>query len=385
MEADVNDKSKPLSPATLAAQANHLIDGRTGAVVPALDTATTFARDPDYALVGGYEYARDTNPTATAAEDVLAAISRAPGTLLFNAGMAAITAVFETLRRGDHVVAQTIMYHGTGAWLRRIAETRGIDVSFADVSEAGALEAAAEARPTAMIWVEVLANPTWDVVDIAAAAKVAKASGAVLAVDCTVAPPCTLDAIALGADLVFHSATKYLGGHSDLTAGALVTARDDARWAEIKRIRTLTGGIISPFDAWLLVRGMRTLFVRYERASENALALARHFSGHPAVAGVLYPGLEDHPGHAIARRQMTGGFGGMLSVLVAGDEATARKVATRTKVFIPATSLGGVESLIEHRKTIEGPDSPVPGNLLRISVGIESVADLIGDLEQAMS
>jgi len=380
----VNDKPKPLDPATLAAQANHAIDHTTGAVVPVLETSTTFARDQDYALAGGYEYARDTNPTATVAESVLAAISRAPEALLFNAGMAAITAVFETLRSGEHVVAQTIMYHGTGAWLRRIAETRGIVVTFVDVTQAGALEAAVQSQPTAMVWVEVLANPTWDVVDIAAVAQVAHAAGAVLAVDCTVAPPCTLDAITLGADLVFHSATKYLGGHSDLTAGALVSARDDARWSEIKRVRTLTGGIISPFDAWLLVRGMRTLFVRYERASENALALARHFSTHPRVADVLYPGLQSHPGHEIAKRQMAGGFGGMLSVLVAGDEAAARQVATRTKVFIPATSLGGVESLIEHRKTIEGPNSPVPGNLLRISVGIESVADLIADLEQAL-
>lgn len=380
----MNDKPKPLDPATLAAQANHAIDHTTGAVVPVLETSTTFARDQDYALAGGYEYARDTNPTATVAESVLAAISRAPEALLFNAGMAAITAVFETLRSGEHVVAQTIMYHGTGAWLRRIAETRGIVVTFVDVTQAGALEAAVQSQPTAMVWVEVLANPTWDVVDIAAVAQVAHAAGAVLAVDCTVAPPCTLDAITLGADLVFHSATKYLGGHSDLTAGALVSARDDARWSEIKRVRTLTGGIISPFDAWLLVRGMRTLFVRYERASENALALARHFSTHSRVADVLYPGLQSHPGHEIAKRQMAGGFGGMLSVLVAGDEAAARQVATRTKVFIPATSLGGVESLIEHRKTIEGPNSPVPGNLLRISVGIESVADLIADLEQAL-
>lgn len=380
----MSDKSKPLHPATLAAQANHAIDPTTGAVVPTLETSTTFARDQDYALASGYEYARDTNPTATVAEGVLAVISRATSALLFNAGMAAITAVFETLRPGEHVVAQTIMYHGTGAWLRRIAETRGIAVTFVDVTETGALEAAVQSKPTAMVWVEVLANPTWDVVDIAAAAQVARAAGAVLAVDCTVAPPCTLDAIALGADLVFHSATKYLGGHSDLTAGALVAARDDARWAEIKRVRTLTGGIISPFDAWLLVRGMRTLFVRYERASENALAMAQHFSNHPAISGVLYPGLESHPGHEVAKRQMAGGFGGMLSVLVSGDEAAARQVATRTRVFIPATSLGGVESLIEHRKTIEGPNSPVPGNLLRISVGIESVADLIADLEQAL-
>lgn len=370
--------------ATIAAQANHFISGETRAVVPPLETASTFARDEAYALSGGYEYARDTTPNATQAEGVLAAISGAAEALLFNAGMAAITAVFETLRPGQHVVAQRVMYHGTGAWLRRIADTRGVEVTFFDETEQGALAAAVRPGETAMVWVEALANPTWDAIDISDAAKLAHETGAILAVDATVTPPCTLDAIALGADIVFHSATKYLGGHSDLTAGALLTAKPDDRWSEIKRVRTLTGGIISPFDAWLLVRGMRTLFVRFERASENALAIARHFEGHPKIERVLYPGLESHPGHPVAKKQMTGGFGGMLSLLVRADADETRAVAIRTKVLIPATSLGGVESLIEHRKTIEGPDSPVPDNLLRLSIGIERVDDLIADLEQAL-
>jgi cystathionine gamma-synthase len=381
----MSEERRTPDPATIAAQANHFISGETRAVVPPLETASTFARDNSYSLAGGYEYARDTTPNATQAEGVLAAISGAGDALLFNAGMAAIASVFETLRPGQHVVAQRVMYHGTGTWLRRLAETRGVGVTFFDQSEQGALAGAIRPGETAIVWVEVLANPTWDAIDIPAAAKAAHDAGARLAVDATVAPPCTFDALSLGADIVFHSATKYLGGHSDLTAGALVVAEPDERWAEIKRVRTLTGTIVSPFDAWLLVRGMRTLFLRFERASENALAIARYFEGHPRIERVLYPGLESHPGHGIAKRQMTGGFGGMVSLLVNAGEAETQAVATRTRVLIPATSLGGVESLIEHRKTIEGPDSPVPGNLLRLSIGIERIEDLIADLEQALS
>ncbi|HUS95579.1 MAG TPA: PLP-dependent aspartate aminotransferase family protein [Hyphomicrobiaceae bacterium] len=381
----MSDRKNRLAPATIAAQANHHIDPETGAVVPALDTSTTFARGAGYALLGDYEYARDTNPTTTMAEKVLAEISSAPAALLFNSGMSAITAVFETLRTGQHVVAPEIMYHGAKVWLRRLAELRGVEVSFFDQTENGVLARALRPGRTAIVWIESPTNPTWDVIDIHAAATAAHAVGAILAVDCTVAPPCTTDAITLGADIVFHSATKYLGGHSDLTAGALVTANEDDRWDEIARVRTLTGGIISPFDAWLLVRGIRTLFVRYERASENAMRIARHFDSHPAIERVLYPGLESHPRHAVAKSQMTGGYGGMLSLLIRGDAAAGRRVSASVKVFIPATSLGGVESLIEHRKSIEGPDSLVPENLLRLSIGIESADDLIADLEQAVA
>jgi cystathionine gamma-synthase len=205
-----------------------------------------------------------------------------------------------------------------------------------------------------------------------------------LAVDSTVAPPVTTRPLELGADLVFHSATKYLNGHSDLTAGVLVTRETGERWAEVARIRTLTGNIIGAFEAWLLLRGLRTLALRFERASQSALRIALHFEGHTAVESVLYPGLESHPGHHIAARQMTGGFGGMLSLLIAGDAARTKAVAAGTSVFTPATSLGGVESLIEHRASVEGPHSVVPGNLLRLSVGIEDVEDLIADLESAL-
>lgn len=373
------------SPETIAAQALHIINAETGAVVPGIETASTFARHGDYELRGEYSYARDANPTAGVTEDVLNALCGGDGAMLFNGGMSAITTAFETVRTGRHIVAPKIMYHGARVWLNRLAETRGIDVTYFDQTDPGALAKALQPGKTQVVWIESPVNPTWDVIDIAEAARLAHDAGAWLGVDATVAPPCTTNAFALGADLVFYSATKYLGGHSDLTAGALVTAKADDRWDEIYEIRKLTGGVLSPFDAWLLLRGMRTLFVRFERASENAMAIAKHFENHPKIEKVLYPGLTSHPGHAVAARQMTNGFSGMMSLLVNGDGAAARQVAANVKVFIPATSLGGVESLIEHRKTVEGPHSPVPENLLRLSVGIESAADLIADLEQALA
>lgn len=369
---------------TLAVQALHMINEATGAIVPGIEPSSTFARGGDYALLGDASYARDSNPTTKIVEQVLSALEGGAGALLFNAGMAATTCVFETVRPGQHIVAPQIMYHGGQDWLRRISETRGIKLTLFDQTREGALEQAVQKGQTAIVWVESPVNPTWDVIDIEQSARIAHAAGAILAADCTVSPPCTTRALELGADIVFHSATKYLGGHSDLVAGALVTREKNALWEEISLVRTLTGGILGPFDAWLLLRGMRTLFIRYERASTNALALARHLDGHPKIERVLYPGLESHPGHAIARKQMKDGYGGMLSILVAGDSEAAKRVATGTRLFLPTTSLGGVESLIEHRKTVEGPDSIVPENLLRLSIGIEDVKDLVADLEQAL-
>jgi cystathionine gamma-synthase len=285
---------------------------------------------------------------------------------------------------GEHIVAPRIMYHGAQDWLRRIAQKRAIGLTLFDAKDPHALRQAIEPGKTAIVWIETPTNPTWDVIDIADAAAAAHAAGAILGVDGTVSPPVTTRALDLGADIVFHSATKYLNGHSDVTAGILVTGKTDARWEEIKYVRTHVGGVLGAFDSWLLLRGMRTLAIRFERASSNALQIARHLEGHPKLEAVLYPGLASHPGHEIARRQMTNGFGGMLSLCIKGGAAAAKAFATRLKLFVPATSLGGVESLVEHRASVEGPLSQVQPNLLRLSVGIEAVDDLIADVVQAL-
>ena len=369
---------------TLLAQGGHFIDPGTGAVVPPIHTATTFARDERYELIG-YGYSRTANPTGAQVEAVLAKLEGAEDALVFASGLAGVTTFFDTVRTGERVVVPRIMYHGTADWLRRLAERRGVRVAFFDATEPGALEAAVGADETSVVWIEPCVNPTWDVIDVRAAADAAHAAGAVLGVDATTTPAVTLRALDLGADVVFHSGTKYLAGHSDVTAGVLAARSADGRWEDVKLARNLMGGVLGPFESWLLLRGMRTLHVRYERQAANAMALARHFEGHPKLDAVLYPGLKSHPGHAAAKRQMTRGFGAMLSLLVAGGAETAKRVATRTRLFVPATSLGGVESLIEHRASVEGPDSAVPKNLLRVSVGIENADELIADLDQALA
>ena len=262
---------------------------------------------------------------------------------------------------------------------------RGIGLDLFDAADPASLAKAIIPGKTAMLWIETPVNPTWDVIDIKAAADLAHAAGAILVVDSTCAPPVISKPLTLGADIVFHSATKYLNGHSDVTAGVLTAREASPRWEALKQAQVGLGATLGSFEAFLLIRGLRTLFLRVEQASRNALALAKHFEKHPRLEAVLYPGLESHPQHRIAKRQMTGGFGGMLSVLVKGDEAQTRAVAGRLKVFTPATSLGGVESLAEHRKSVEGPNSIVAANLIRFSIGIEDVADLIADLEQALA
>ena len=369
---------------TLLAQGGHFVDPATGAIVPPIHPATTFARGEGYEL-RGYGYSRAGNPTCEQAERVLAELEGAQDALVFASGLAGIATFFDSAASGGRVVAPRVMYHGAADWLRRRAERREIDLVLFDAGAPGALAAAVGSSATAVIWIEASVNPTWDVIDVRAAAEIAHSAGAILGVDATVTPAVTLRALDLGADIVFHSGSKYLAGHSDLTAGVLATRVAGERWEDIRLARTLMGGVLGSFEAWLLLRGMRTLHVRYERQSANAMAIARHFERHPKLDAVLYPGLESHPGHVVARRQMTNGFGAMLSVLVAGGADAAKRVATRTRVFVPATSLGGVESLIEHRATVEGPHSVVPENLLRVSVGIESAEELVADLEQALA
>ena len=316
---------------------------------------------------------------------MLAKLEGAEDALAFSSGMAAVATFFDILGAGDHVVAPRVMYHGAAALLRDLAERRGVEVGFFDASRPGALEAAVQPGRTSVVWIETCVNPTWDVIDVRAAAEIAHSAGSVLGVDATATPPVTLRALELGADVVFHSATKYLAGHSDLLAGVLATRHADERWDEIRSARTRMGGVLGAFEAWLLLRGMRTLHLRYERQAANALAIARHFEGRAGIEAVLYPGLESHAGHEIAKRQMAGSFGAMLSLLVEGGAEAAKRVATRTRLFVPATSLGGVESLIEHRASVEGPLSAVPANLLRLSIGIERADELIADLDQALA
>ena len=378
-------KENEHAPETLAAQGSHYVDPVTGAVVPPISPSTTFARDDDYRLVSSsHSYARDHNPGFAVVERLLSSLEGGAAALLFSSGMAAAMSVVQALEPGNHIVAPKVMYWGLRNWLVKFCDRWQLGLTLYDSTSAGDLQLALEPRKTKLVWIETPCNPTWDVVDIAEAAEAAHGIGAILAVDSTVPTPVLTRPIELGADLVMHSATKYLNGHGDVVAGALVTAREDHYWERICEIRAEGGAILGSFEAWLLQRGMRTLFIRVSKASESAMRIAQHFEGHPRLERVLYPGLTSHPGHDIARRQMHGGFGGMLSLLVEGGEQAAVEVAKRCRVFFRATSLGGVESLIEHRYSIEGPLSPIPKNLLRLSIGIESPDDLIADLEQAL-
>lgn len=372
-------------PETLAARALGWIDPATGAVVPPIHPSTTYLRDADNSYAThGRVYSRDDNPGYDQAEALLNRLEGGSGALLFSSGMAAATALFLALRPGDHVVAPDVMYWGLRGWLIDFAKPWGLDVEFVPSADLDALRAALRPGRTRLVWIETPSNPLWHVTDIAAAAELVHAAGARLAVDSTSATPVLTRPIALGADYVMHAATKYLNGHSDLIAGALVSAAEDEIWTRVAAVRKGIGAVLGPFEAWLLLRGMRTLYPRVRTQCANALDLARALEGYPGVEEVLYPGLESHPHHEIARRQMEGGFGGMLSIRLSGGERAAVEVAARTRVFTRATSLGGVESLIEHRASIEGAASPVPGDLLRLSVGIEAAEDLIGDLTQAV-
>lgn len=372
-------------PETIAAHALKAIDEATGAVIPPIYLSTTYARDESYTPKLRENYVRNGNPTLWQAEDTINALEGGQGALLFSSGMAAITTLMETIPQGAHVVAPDVMYYGTRDWLKRLESLGRIALTLFDPRDPTALAAAVRKGKTDLVWIETPLNPTWDVIDIAAAADAAHAAGAILAVDATALAAVTTRPLTLGADIVFHSATKYLNGHSDVLAGVLITARNDDRWKQVAALRTKIGAPLAPFECFLLMRGLRTLFVRYRQASANALAIARHFEKHPKLERVLYPGLAAHPGHAIAARQMIDGFGGTMSFLVKGGFDSAKTFCTLLRVAIPATSLGGVETLAEHRKTVEGPASPVPDNLVRISVGIEHPDDLIADFEQALA
>ena len=373
-------------PSTTAAQAMGRIDPTTRAVVPPLHLSSTYIRDPDNAYSSGFMYGRPDNQTVREAEDLLAALECADaGALLFGSGSAAAISVFHALSPGDHVVASKVMYWGLRAWLQNRAAHWGLVVDFVETDDLDALRAAMRPGITKLVWIETPSNPLWTITDIAAAARIAHAAGARLAVDSTCASPVHTTPLTLGADIVMHSASKVLNGHSDVVAGALCARHDDEFWQAIKAVRKEQGAILGPFEAYLLMRGMRSLYVRQVRQSASALALAQRLSTHPRVRAVLYPGLEDHPGHALAARQMKDGFGYMLSIRVADGEEAAIATAANVSLYKRATSLGGTESLIEHRASIEGPDSPCPGDLLRLSTGLEDVDDLYADLDHALT
>jgi cystathionine gamma-synthase len=373
-----------MHPETLAAKALHAIDAATGAIVPPIHLSTTYARDAAYQLIDGRDYTRDRNPTHLVAEQLLAALEGGAAAMSFASGMAAATTVFRTLcKPGDHVVAPRVCYFAVRHWLHEFGAKWGVDVEFVDTTNLATIAAALRPGSTRLLWFETPSNPTWDVTDIAGAAELAHRAGALVAVDSTCATPVHTQPLALGADLVMHSATKYLGGHSDVLAGMLVTARDDAAWQALHLARREEGACLGPFEAWLLLRGMRTLYARVERQSATALSLASRLAGLPGVA-VCYPGLASHPNHAVAARQMHRGFGGMLSIRVGGAPEVAIGVIKRLAVWVPATSLGGVESLVEHRYSVEGANTPTPPDLLRLSVGLEHEDDLFEDLAEAL-
>ena len=377
--------SKNLAPETYTAQGLHYIDPLTGSVVPPIMPSTTFARDESYQLVApGHSYARDENPSYRTAENILTRLEGGEDSLLFASGMAAAAAVIQSLKPGDHVVIPTVMYWGLRNWMVEYCAHWGIELDQYDPADPDHLASSVKAGKTTLVWIETPSNPTWDVIDIAAAADVAHSAGARIAIDATVATPVLTRPIEFGADIVMHSATKYLNGHGDVVAGALVTAKKDDFWQKICKTRAEGGAILGSFEAWLLQRGLRTLFLRVRNASQSALTIAQHFENHAKLEAVLYPGLESHSGHEIAKKQMQGGFSGMLSLRIKGGEQAALDVIRKCQVFIRATSLGGVESLVEHRYSIEGPRSPIPKDLIRVSVGAESVVDLIADLEQAL-
>ena len=358
------------------------IDEATGAIAPPLHLSTTFHRSEEGQPSRGYSYVRDANPTQDRLEEALAAIDGGAAALAFGSGMAAGATLLQALPHGAHVLLPDDCYYGYRALAEEHFERWGLTFDVLAMEDLDAVRRAM--RPeTRVIWAESPSNPLMKVVDLAALAELAHAGGARLVVDGTFATPALQRPLELGADVVLHSTTKYLGGHTDVQGGALVF-REREEWHDaVLHVRKLVGGVASPFNSWLVLRGIRTLAARMRVHSENAMAVARFLAGQPRVERVFYPGLESHAGHEIARRQMSS-FGGMLSFLVRGGRAEALAVAAKTRLFTRATSLGGVESLIEHRNSSEGEGSRTAENLLRVSVGLEHPEDLIEDLRQAL-
>ena len=366
---------------TLAVHAGHGIDAATGAVAAPIHLSTTFERDAEGGYPGGYSYGRSANPNRHALEQGLAALEGGEDAAAFGSGLAASSAVLQTLGPGDHVIAPADVYHGMTKLLRDVYMRWGLDVSFVDMTNIPEIKKAVRPQ-TKLIWVETPSNPRLKITDIASAVEIAHAAGALCACDNTWAP-IVQRPLHLGADLVMHATTKYLGGHSDVTGGVVIAKEKTGFLERVREIQTTGGAVPSPFDCWLILRGMRSLPWRMRAHSENAARVAAWLADHPRVETVHYPGLATHAGHEIAARQMSA-FSGMLSFEVRGGREAALGVAAKTEIFIRATSLGGVESLIEHRASIKGEDPRTPQGLLRLSVGLEHPDDLIEDLAQAL-
>jgi cystathionine gamma-synthase len=373
---------------SLAIHAGQEADPQTGAVVPPIYQVSTYKQDGVGGLRGGYEYSRSANPTRTALEECLAALEGGRHGLAFASGLAAEDCLLRTVcNAGDHVVIPNDAYGGTFRLFAKVYERWGVDWTAADLSSVDAVRAAVQPGKTRIIWVETPSNPLLGICDIAAIAQVAREVGALLVVDNTFATPYLQQPLALGADVVVHSTTKYMGGHSDVVGGALIAADDDLG-ARFAFHQNAMGAIAGPFDAWLTLRGIKTLGVRMDRHCANAAAIAELLAAHPKVSAVHYPGLPEHPGHEIAAKQMRG-FGGMVSFRHKDGEAAAVEVCNRARLFTLGESLGGVESLIEHpgrmtHASAAGSPLEVPGDLVRLSVGIEDLDDLVADLRQAL-
>jgi len=373
--------------ATVLAQGNGRCSPQTGEYPPPISVGVTYARDSGYALRDGKAYTRDQGSAGLEhVERLLALVERGTDALVLSSGLAASTAVFQALAPGSRVIVQEVQYFGLTKWLREFGADQGLRVVTVPNGNLDSMRAAVTAEPTALVWIETPANPTWVVTDVAAVAEIADGAGAVLAVDNTVPTPIHTNPLALGAHLVMHSCTKYLNGHDDVMAGALITDGSKPElWRRLMLQRQLAGQVLGGLDAYLLLRGMKTLSARMRVISPSALAIAEHFDDHPDIERVAYPGLAGDAGHKIAAAQMTGGYSGMLALLVRGGLRVSLDVARQTELFIPATSLGGTASLIEHRYTFEGAGSRTPENLLRLSIGLEDPGDLIADIEGAIA
>lgn len=370
-----------MKPETSAIHAGNLYTAKTKDVTPPINLSTTFLRDEDGGYSGGHMYSRVSNPNRAALENVLATLEHGVEACAFSSGNVAGMSLFQALKPGSHIIAPDDMYWGFKKQLQSIFADI-LEFDFVDLTDVEIIGNYIKEN-TVMIWVETPSNPLLKVTDLTAISAIAKKHNLTLACDSTFASPILQNPIVLGADIVMHSTTKYIGGHSDVMGGALITAQKNELWERIRNVQQIGGAVPSPFDCYLLLRSLKTLPYRMKGHAENGLALAKYLAAHPKVETVFYPGLPEHPQHEVAKAQMSG-FGGMLSILVKGGETEARRVVNTVKLFAQATSLGGVESLIEHRASVEGPGTKTPQNLIRISVGLEHIDDLIADFDQAL-